>query len=161
MNTPRGDRLSFTVQGGLPNLQPLSPSFAVPRSLKRQLKVLTHRYRQRFGKELAPVLRSMLRPVMPPRRHLRPSAACKPDPGPQPVGAADAGRSIYKRGMRMKTKIALLLFVDTEVLDFAGPFEVFSVTDALHQHRLCTLSTVCQDTAPCSTGCRGATGYAA
>ncbi len=38
--------------------------------------------------------------------------------------------------------IALLLFDDVEVLDFAGPFEVFSVTNELNDHALFTVHTV-------------------
>ncbi|HWA85153.1 MAG TPA: DJ-1/PfpI family protein [Opitutus sp.] len=34
----------------------------------------------------------------------------------------------------MKKNVALLLFDDVEVLDFAGPFEVFAVTDELQSH---------------------------
>jgi len=34
----------------------------------------------------------------------------------------------------MKRNVAILLFDDVEVLDFAGPFEVFAVTDELLQH---------------------------
>lgn len=35
----------------------------------------------------------------------------------------------------MKTNVAILIFDDVEVLDFAGPFEVFAVTDELHEHQ--------------------------
>lgn len=35
----------------------------------------------------------------------------------------------------MKRNVAILLFDDVEVLDFAGPFEVFAVTDELHDHQ--------------------------
>ncbi|WP_136795336.1 DJ-1/PfpI family protein [Desulfosediminicola ganghwensis] len=48
----------------------------------------------------------------------------------------------------MKTDIALLLFEDTEVLDFAGPFEVFSVTDELHQHQFYNIYTVGLESIP-------------
>lgn len=34
----------------------------------------------------------------------------------------------------MKRNVAILIFDDVEVLDFAGPFEVFAVTDELHDH---------------------------
>jgi transcriptional regulator GlxA family with amidase domain len=34
----------------------------------------------------------------------------------------------------MKRNVAILLFDEVEVLDFAGPFEVFAVTDELRQH---------------------------
>lgn len=36
----------------------------------------------------------------------------------------------------MKKNIAILVFDDVEVLDFAGPFEVFAVTDELQNHAL-------------------------
>ncbi|MEO7597720.1 MAG: DJ-1/PfpI family protein [Opitutus sp.] len=35
----------------------------------------------------------------------------------------------------MKKNVAILLFDDVEVLDFAGPFEVFSVADELQEHQ--------------------------
>ena len=34
----------------------------------------------------------------------------------------------------MKKNVAILVFDDVEILDFAGPFEVFAVTDELQQH---------------------------
>ena len=34
----------------------------------------------------------------------------------------------------MKKNVAILVFDDVEVLDFAGPFEVFAVADELHGH---------------------------
>lgn len=34
----------------------------------------------------------------------------------------------------MKKNVAILIFDDVEVLDFAGPFEVFAVADELHDH---------------------------
>jgi transcriptional regulator GlxA family with amidase domain len=34
----------------------------------------------------------------------------------------------------MRKNVAILIFDDVEVLDFAGPFEVFAVTDELLQH---------------------------
>jgi len=43
----------------------------------------------------------------------------------------------------MKKNVALLLFDNIEVLDFAGPFEVFAVADSLRDHtafNLCTVS---------------------
>ncbi len=49
--------------------------------------------------------------------------------------------------MKKKT-IALLLFDDVEVMDFAGPFEVFSVTNELHQDSLFTLRTAALTTDP-------------
>ncbi len=36
----------------------------------------------------------------------------------------------------MKKNVAILVFDDVEVLDFAGPFEVFAVADELSDHRL-------------------------
>ena len=36
----------------------------------------------------------------------------------------------------MKKNVALLIFDDVEVLDFAGPFEVFAVTDELQAHEV-------------------------
>ena len=45
----------------------------------------------------------------------------------------------------MKRSVTLLLFEDAEVLDFAGPFEVFSVTNELHAHELMTVKTVSVD----------------
>lgn len=34
----------------------------------------------------------------------------------------------------MKRHVAILVFDEVEVLDFAGPFEVFAVADELHEH---------------------------
>ncbi|MBI2813160.1 MAG: DJ-1/PfpI family protein [Opitutae bacterium] len=45
----------------------------------------------------------------------------------------------------MKRTLALLLFDEVEVLDFAGPFEVFAVTDELSGHRLFRVVTVAQE----------------
>jgi transcriptional regulator GlxA family with amidase domain len=42
----------------------------------------------------------------------------------------------------MKQNVAILLFDDVEVLDFAGPFEVFSVTDELNGHDTFNVYTV-------------------
>jgi len=50
--------------------------------------------------------------------------------------------------MNNKKTIALLLFDDVEVMDFAGPFEVFSVTNELNQDCLFTLRTVAVTTDP-------------
>ncbi len=41
-----------------------------------------------------------------------------------------------------KKNVAILIFNDAEVLDFAGPFEVFSVTDELNDHTLLNVYTV-------------------
>ncbi len=42
----------------------------------------------------------------------------------------------------MKRIVAILLFDEIEVLDFAGPFEVFAVTDELSNHQLFRVVTV-------------------
>lgn len=42
----------------------------------------------------------------------------------------------------MRRHTAILLFPEVEVLDFAGPFEVFAVTDELSGHRLFHVYTV-------------------
>lgn len=42
----------------------------------------------------------------------------------------------------MKRNVAILLFDDVEVLDFAGPFEVFAVTDELSGYEAFNVSTV-------------------
>ncbi|MBL8199456.1 MAG: DJ-1/PfpI family protein [Chromatiales bacterium] len=42
----------------------------------------------------------------------------------------------------MRRTVAILLFDDVEVLDFAGPFEVFAVTDELSDYRLFQVQTV-------------------
>jgi transcriptional regulator GlxA family with amidase domain len=42
----------------------------------------------------------------------------------------------------MRRNVAILVFDDVEVLDFAGPFEVFAVTDELSEHRLLHTFTV-------------------
>ncbi len=39
-----------------------------------------------------------------------------------------------KSGKSMKRKVGILIFEDAEVLDFAGPFEVFSVTSQLNNY---------------------------
>ncbi len=41
-----------------------------------------------------------------------------------------------------KKNVGILIFNDVEVLDFAGPFEVFSVTDELNNHTLLNVYTV-------------------
>lgn len=43
-----------------------------------------------------------------------------------------------------RKKLAILLFEQVEVLDFAGPFEVFSVADELHDFALFDVFTVAQ-----------------
>ncbi len=47
-----------------------------------------------------------------------------------------------------KKNLAILIFDDVEVLDFAGPFEVFSVTDELNNHTLLNVYTVGLTTKP-------------
>ena len=43
-----------------------------------------------------------------------------------------------------RKNVAILLFDDVEVLDFAGPFEVFSVTDELNEYRIFNVFTVAE-----------------
>lgn len=45
----------------------------------------------------------------------------------------------------MRRTVAILLFSDVEVLDFAGPFEVFAVTDELSGHQRFHVVTVAQE----------------
>ncbi len=45
----------------------------------------------------------------------------------------------------MRRTVAILLFDEVEVLDFAGPFEVFAVTDELAGYRLFRVVTVAQE----------------
>lgn len=47
----------------------------------------------------------------------------------------------------MKTAL-ILLFDDVEVLDFAGPFEVFAVASELHGHALFDVKTVARELRP-------------
>lgn len=48
----------------------------------------------------------------------------------------------------MRRRTAILLFDDVEVLDFAGPFEVFSVTDELAAHQRFEVFTVAEKSGP-------------
>ena len=48
----------------------------------------------------------------------------------------------------MKKNIAIVLFDDVEVLDFAGPFEVFSVTDELNDYQIFDVYTVASEKRP-------------
>ncbi|MGB3534790.1 MAG: DJ-1/PfpI family protein [Microcoleaceae cyanobacterium] len=48
----------------------------------------------------------------------------------------------------MPKNVAILLFNNVEVLDFAGPFEVFSVTSNLDQDSLFNVYTVAETTQP-------------
>lgn len=45
----------------------------------------------------------------------------------------------------MRRTVAILLFDEVEVLDFAGPFEVFAVTDELSDQRYFRVVTVAQE----------------
>lgn len=47
-----------------------------------------------------------------------------------------------------KRNTAILIFDDVEVLDFAGPFEVFSVTNELSDYSLLNVYTVSRNKAP-------------
>ena len=47
-----------------------------------------------------------------------------------------------------KKKTAILLFDDVEVLDCAGPFEVFSVTNELKDYSILNVYTVAREKAP-------------
>jgi len=42
----------------------------------------------------------------------------------------------------VRRTVAILIYDDVEVLDFAGPFEVFAVADELHDHRLFDVALV-------------------
>lgn len=48
----------------------------------------------------------------------------------------------------MKQNVAILLFDNVEVLDFAGPFEVFAVTDELRGHEVFNVFTVAEALRP-------------
>ena len=48
----------------------------------------------------------------------------------------------------MKKIVALFLFPDVEVLDFAGPFEVFAITDELRGYDTFNVITVAETAAP-------------
>ena len=45
----------------------------------------------------------------------------------------------------MRRTVAILLFAEIEVLDFAGPFEVFAVTDELADYQLFHVVTVAEE----------------
>lgn len=53
--------------------------------------------------------------------------------------------------MHKKRNIGILIFDDAEVLDFAGPFEVFSVTSELNNYELFNVFTVAKSIQPIST----------
>lgn len=48
----------------------------------------------------------------------------------------------------MKRNVAILVYEDVEVLDFAGPFEVFSVTSQLNEHRFFNVELVAANRSP-------------
>lgn len=48
----------------------------------------------------------------------------------------------------MRRDVVILIYTDVEVLDFAGPYEVFSVADELHDHRLFRVSLVAREKLP-------------
>ena len=47
-----------------------------------------------------------------------------------------------------KKNLAILIFNDVEVLDFAGPFEIFSVTDELNGYKLLNVYTIALSSGP-------------
>jgi transcriptional regulator GlxA family with amidase domain len=58
-----------------------------------------------------------------------PSANPSPDPTPpRPGPAAGASSGDLQQPSRQRRRVGILIFDDVEVLDFAGPFEVFSRT---------------------------------
>lgn len=48
----------------------------------------------------------------------------------------------------MKRNVGILIFSDAEVLDFSGPFEVFSVTSQLNDHLYFNVFTISQNKKP-------------
>lgn len=50
----------------------------------------------------------------------------------------------------MKRKVGILIFDNAEVLDFCGPFEVFSVTSEINNYELFDVFTISKTTAPIS-----------
>src|SRR5271165_7515718 len=65
-------------------------------------------------------------------------------------GVPKAGRAPFFTGcdpafgykIAMRRNVAILVFEDVEVLDFAGPFEVFAVADELRSHAEFSVATV-------------------
>jgi transcriptional regulator GlxA family with amidase domain len=55
-----------------------------------------------------------------------------------------AGHKQYRGGMNM-LNVGVFLFDNVELLDFAGPFEVFSVTSELNDYQLCKVFTISRD----------------
>jgi transcriptional regulator GlxA family with amidase domain len=52
--------------------------------------------------------------------------------------------------MTKKRNVGILIFDDAEVLDFSGPFEVFSVTSELNNHKLFNVFTIGETLNPIS-----------
>lgn len=50
----------------------------------------------------------------------------------------------------MKKNVAILIYDDAEVLDFSGPFEVFSVASQLHDHSFFNVFTIAKEQIPIS-----------
>ncbi|KIX22705.1 AraC family transcriptional regulator [Flavobacterium sp. 316] len=50
----------------------------------------------------------------------------------------------------MKRNVGILIFNEAEVLDFAGPFEVFSVTSELNNYKLFNVFTIAKELKPIS-----------
>ncbi|MEW7291925.1 DJ-1/PfpI family protein [Aquimarina sp. 2304DJ70-9] len=50
----------------------------------------------------------------------------------------------------MKRNVGILIFDNAEVLDFAGPFEVFSVSSEIHNHELFNVFCVAKNLEPVS-----------
>jgi transcriptional regulator GlxA family with amidase domain len=53
-----------------------------------------------------------------------------------------------KQNRTMKRQVAILIFDEAEVLDFAGPFEVFSVTSQLNNFEPFRVFTIAERTSP-------------
>jgi transcriptional regulator GlxA family with amidase domain len=70
---------------------------------------------------------------------------CNPD--------RQSGKSLRKVELyhsNMKKNVAILIFPEVEVLDFAGPYEVFSITDELGSYDIFNVITVAESLAPVS-----------
>jgi transcriptional regulator GlxA family with amidase domain len=55
---------------------------------------------------------------------------------------------LTKNQISMKQNVGILIFDDAEVLDFAGPFEVFSVTSQLNNYEPFSVFTVAKQSSP-------------
>lgn len=72
------------------------------------------------------------------------------------IGKVTAGLSLLsfaegktlKSGKSMKRKVGIFIFDDAEVLDFAGPFEVFSVTSQLNNYEPLEVFTIAKSKHP-------------